>query len=151
MAGTELLLAAAAASTAATAAGGVIGGLQQAAQARQQAQLAEENAKAAQRASMVEESRLRRRHRRMAGGARAAFASSGVQIEGSPLDVLADQAMEFEQSALLTRQQGQFRSIEQRNRATMFRSQANAATTTGILTGAVGATQRAASYLPYFE
>jgi len=47
-------------------------------------------------AGKLEEAKLRRQKRRMTGTQRAAYAASGVSLEGSPLEVMADTASQFE-------------------------------------------------------
>lgn len=78
-----------------------------AAVARENAQfeldLAERNAQAAIDRAAAEEVRLRRDRDRRIESTRATFGASGVQIQGSPLEVLADEAMEAEEDALLIR------------------------------------------------
>lgn len=75
--------------------------------ARQNAQfeldLAERNAQAAIQQAAAEEVRLRRDRGRRIESTRAAFGAAGVQVQGSPLEVLADEAMEAEEDALLVR------------------------------------------------
>lgn len=94
-----------------------VGAIQASSQAKKQARVAEQNAriaigvgernaKAASDRAASEEDRLRSARRRQISAARAAFGSAGVQIEGTPLEVLSDMAREAEADALLIRHQG---------------------------------------------
>lgn len=78
--------------------------------ARQSAQfsqeLGERNAIAAEQQAGAEEARVRRDSQRRLGALRARFGASGFTFAGSPLEVLADQAMEAEEDALLVRHGG---------------------------------------------
>ena len=65
--------------------------------------LAERNAQAAIQQAAAEEVRLRRDRGRRIETTRAAFGASGVQLQGSPLEVIADEVMEAEEDALLIR------------------------------------------------
>ncbi len=78
--------------------------------ARWNAQLAENEAKA-------EEARRRRVSRRLLATQRARIAASGVQIEGSPLELLASNAAELEIEALTARYRGQTTADLERARA----------------------------------
>ncbi len=113
MTGIEFLIAA----TIIGAVGSVVQGIQARQQARFQERVArqnaeiaiaigERNAKAAIIQAAAEEERFRLIRRRQISAARAAFGSAGVQVEGTPLEVLADQARMAEQDALLVRHQG---------------------------------------------
>lgn len=65
--------------------------------------LAERNAQAAIQQAGAVETRLRRDRDRRIESTRAAFGASGVQFQGSPLEVIADEALEAEEDALLIR------------------------------------------------
>jgi len=76
--------------------------------------LGEQNAKTAEATAAAEETRMRRdRARRLAASA-AKFGASGVQLTGSPLEVLANEASENEEAALLVRYGGQVEAQRQR-------------------------------------
>lgn len=83
-----------------------VGGQMQAQAARQQgsaaAQAARYNAALAREESSAEAGRLRRAGRRELGRQRAAIGASGVQAEGSPLELLAQNAYEIEREAAQT-------------------------------------------------
>ncbi len=114
----------------------VVGGLAAFQQSRFQAAVASANAKAAKQQAQAEEIRLRRDRVRRIAATRAAFGAAGVALAGTPLDVLAEQALEAEEDALLTRFGG-------RVRARAFRFQAGAARAGAggaLLGGALAAT-----------
>lgn len=90
--------------------------------------LAERNAAAAEQQAAAEEMRLRRDRARRLGLTRAGFGAAGVQLAGTPLDVLADEAAEAEEEALLVRFRGRVGAQEARLRGGMeARSQTIAA------------------------
>lgn len=75
-------------------------------------ELAEHNAEAAIQQAAAQEVILRRDRDRRISTTRAAFGAAGVQLQGTPLEVLADEAMEAEEDALLIRFGGE-RAAEQ--------------------------------------
>lgn len=85
----------------------LLGGAQGASAPRQQGratqQAAEFNAKLAEVRGAQQEGLLRRRSRRRQGAIRTAIAKSGVTLEGSPLQAMADSAAEAEIDALNAR------------------------------------------------
>lgn len=101
------------------------------------AQIAEQNAQATRATAAEEERRLRVSSRKQIGQARANYGASGVQLEGSPLDVLEESAANSELDALTVRHQGeqQARSLEQY--ATLERFKGKNAQIAGYL-GAAG-------------
>lgn len=130
------------------------GGFQQARFQQQAAQqnavfaaaLGERNAQAELQRAEAEEVRFRRDRQRRSAATRAAFGAAGVQVEGTPLEVLADQAAEAEEDALLirlggltaaqrARLRGDVEAREQRLRAAAFRQQAG----TSLLAGGLEA------------
>lgn len=95
------------AAVAALAFGGGAAQFVQAAQtARFQRRLGERNAQEATARAKAEEGRFRRASGRALGRQQAIFAAQGGGLLGSPLDVLADQAADAEESALLIRAGG---------------------------------------------
>lgn len=90
----------------------------QAAVARQNAKfelrLGDRNAEAAILQAAAEEERLRTDRERRISATRAAFGASGVQLQGSPLDVIADQVMTAEEDALLIRFGGELAAQQAR-------------------------------------
>lgn len=69
--------------------------------------LGERNAQAAIQQAAAEEARLRRDRDRRVASTRTRFAASGVQLEGSALEVIGDQVMADEEDALLVRYSGE--------------------------------------------
>lgn len=102
-------------------------------QSELQAELADRAAKQAKLNAAAEERRLRRQQAREMGAARAFIGASGTQMLGSPLDVLADQAMEAEENALLVRFGGMQRAAGFEAEGAFRRSEATAAMISGSL------------------
>ncbi len=100
--------------------GGGIAGRQA---AQFQAGIARQNAVAIVQQAQAREVRLRREQRRRIGLTRASFGAAGVQLPGTPLDVLAEQALEAEEDAQLIRFGGRVRAREQLIRASVFEAQ----------------------------
>ena len=126
------------------AAGGIalIGGsLLQGAGARQAAEGEEKrakfNAKLAKREGFREEARIRRIGRIEAEDNVTRVAKSGVRLEGSPLEVLADNAAKVEEEALRARQAGLLSSELFRQQAKGFKTTSTLASVGGVL-GALG-------------
>lgn len=96
----------------------------QAANAREAAQfyraIGEHNAQAAVQRAAAEEARLRRDRSRRLGAMRAQIGATGAAFEGTPLDVLADQAMSAEEEAMLVRWGGAREAEQERLRAAML-------------------------------
>lgn len=86
-----------AAGTTMSAIGQVRAGKQQAAAEEYNARVAESQIKAVQTASASEQAKLNRQKSQMLSSQRAAYAKAGVRLdEGSPLEVMADTATEYE-------------------------------------------------------
>jgi hypothetical protein len=119
--------------------------------AEQNAKIADYNAQVAERnratalAQADSESRdLARQHRRQLAQIRVAYGTSGLTMEGTPLDVIEDTALEQELDQEKTRYKGQLRAIgyqdEENNykmKAELHRMEAKSAKTAGFI-GAVG-------------
>jgi hypothetical protein len=131
---------------------GIAGSIAQAnaqkANLRFQSDLAQRNARQAELNAMARERRSRREARREMGRTRAAFGASGVQLGGgTPLDVLADQAMELEQNILLEQFQGESQATQFRTQSAGLSARAGSVSPIGgiargagtILTGGFGA------------
>lgn len=87
------------------------------------AQSAENNAKMSEYQSREEERRLRVQAKKDIGDARAQIGASGVQLEGSPLDVLQKSASDAELDALTLRHAGAVRAQSFRSQAGLERAQ----------------------------
>lgn len=143
---------------AASAVSGVIGALGAIQSANAQAAAAEYNAKISERNSAivdqnrkqaVETSEIaasdkRRENRRVLASMRAAYGTSGLELAGSPLDVLEDTAVEQELDTQRIRYEGRLRAREGaiqmlglREDATLSRMEGKAAKTAGYI-GAAG-------------
>lgn len=93
------------------------------------AQVAENNAAQAQQAAAFNEAQQRTRSARVLGAERAAQGASGVTVEGSPLEVLAQTAQESELDALSIRYGGDVAAARARSEATLARFQGGQAVT----------------------
>ena len=79
---------------------------------------------------------LNRRNRRQLGLIRANFGASGVQLEGSPLDVLASSAAEAKLDELTIIHKGELRALGFQESAFLDREAAENAETQGIFNAA---------------
>lgn len=114
------------------------------------AKIADQNAGLAIQQAAENERKARAEGAQSLGAGRAAYGASGVTMEGSPTEVLAQGAAQSELNALTIRHAGQVQAVGYRNEANLARYEGNAARTTGYVAGAAdllagGAT--AASYL----
>lgn len=103
----------------------------------------EQNARIAKRKAEADEAKFRRGARFRAGLTRANVAASGIGIEGSPLDIIEDQAVSSELDALNIRFQGLIDESRFLSEASLDRFRAKQATIggfvgagTALLTGA---------------
>lgn len=104
MTGVEIALAAAAVAATASAGYGTYASVEA---ANAQEQVAKQEAKQRQQAAAFEEAKLRRESARLQSRQQAAFAASGVTLDGSPLALLEDTVVNAELDALATRYGGQ--------------------------------------------
>jgi hypothetical protein len=104
-----------------------------AAAAEYNAKSAEQNAKLSVAQAREEERRLRVMSRKQLGDMRANYAASGVQMEGSPLDVLEESAATAELDALTVRHGGQVKAAQARSEASLQRFQGEYAKAAGYL------------------
>ena len=95
----------------------VAGGLQQQEQAKVNAQVLEDQARVQKQAAALEADTLRRQAEAVKSRQRAAYAASGVTLEGSPLQVLEDTAAEAELDALAIRWSGSVAEAQSRRQA----------------------------------
>lgn len=143
---------------AASAVSGVIGAIGAIQSANAQAAAAEYNARIAERNSKIADQNRqmniqtaeiaaedkRRENRRVLSAMRAAYGTSGLELAGSPLDVLADTAIEQELDVQRIRYEGRVRGREGaiqmlglEEDATLSRMEGKAAKTAGYI-GAAG-------------
>lgn len=87
------------------------------------AQVAEQNAMLSLQQSKEEERKFRIQARRQVGEIKASYGASGVQLEGSPLDVLEDNVEQMETDAQSIRQNGINRAVAFKNQARLDRFQ----------------------------
>lgn len=124
-------------SAAVQAVGQISQGNAQASAANYNAQVSANEAVAARYRAAEEERRIRRDNQLRLGAAAARRGASGVAIEGSPLEVMADAAAEGELRALDSRYGGLMESRYHEQESAMFRAQARSARRNAAF-GAVG-------------
>lgn len=149
MSGIEIAIAAAVASAAVTAGGTIYASQTQAAAQKTQAKIAEMQGEQARQEAAAKEQRLRREAAKIRGRQEAAFAASGVAMEGSPLAVLEETAIESELDALAARYEGAA-AWSGTTQGRLLRSQAQTTKTAGYFeSGAqlLGGAARAAGYV----
>lgn len=100
------------------------------------AQVAENNALQAIDQATEEERRHRILARKQLGAMRAGYGASGIEVDGSALDVLEDSAATAERDALTIRYGGQVRAQGFRNEARLERFRGSNARTQSYLTAA---------------
>lgn len=117
------------------------GQIQQAQAARAAAEynaaIAERNAVMSQQQAAVEEQKQRNLSYKRLSAVRAGYGAAGVQIEGSPLDVLEESAASAELDALTIRHGGEVRATAFRQEAALERMRGRSETRAGYL-GAAG-------------
>ncbi len=91
------------------------------------AQVAKKNAVLTLRQAADEERQVKVQGRKVIGDMRANFAASGIQMEGSALDVLAESAANIEADVLNIRFTGQMKADSLMDEARMQRSAGNSA------------------------
>jgi len=94
---------------------------------------------------------MRRSGRQLTGSQRVAFAKSGIRLEGTALEVMAESIENVELDAIATRQQGRFEEKQLKIQAKFQSEQAKAqskAGTLGLITGILGGGTSAASMFP---
>ena len=130
-------IAAAVASTAVTAYSAYAQGQQQQAASKYSAKVAANQAEAARNAAAVRAQQAALQHRRVAAANVAAAGSSGVEVAaGSPLLVLADEAMQADLEQQRIRYGGELEASTQRANERLFRFQGRqAAAAGGLRTG----------------
>lgn len=94
---------------------------------------AEQNAAQAQLIAAQDERQTRILGRKALGSMRAAYGASGVTLEGSPMDVLAESAAQAELDALNIKFSGETKATNLRNQAKILRYQGGQAKSAGYL------------------
>lgn len=103
-------------------------------QSMMDAQIARQNSEAQARA-------LRKSGRQLTGKQRVGYAKSGLRLEGTPLEVMAESIENIELDAISTKQQGEFEARQHEVQAEMSSEQAGAqrrAGTLGMISGVLG-------------
>lgn len=72
-------------------------------------------------------------NRRQMGSIRAAYGSSGLQLDGSPLDVLEDTAVEQAYDVSKIKYQGRVKAAGYAEQAALFKAEAKSAKTAGMI------------------
>ena len=133
-----------------SAAVGALGAIQQArssaAASEFNAQVADNNAITAEQNAAADERQQRRTASREAASSRARIGAAGVSLEGSPLDVLEDQALEAELDALNLRYGGKLQASNYRSQAQLDRSRARSAKTQGFISAGTSLLNGAAKF-----
>lgn len=110
----------------------VMGALQSGANAQK---VGEYNATVAQQKAQADEATQRRRTNALLSTARANVGASGIELSGSPLDVIANSAAEAELDALNIRYGGQITAQRERLQGSVARSQSYTAAASSLLQG----------------
>ena len=97
--------------------------------------MGEYNATVSQQKAQADEATQRRRAGALLGTARANVGASGVELSGSPLDVIANSAAEAELDALNIRYGGSINAQRSRLQGDMARSQSYTAAASSLLQG----------------
>lgn len=113
------------------------------------AKAAEDNAKQAKKQYLQEESAFRLQSRKQLGDMRASYAASGVELEGSPMDVLQESAERMEVDALKIREQGNYAETAYLRDAEISRSRGDRGQESGYLSAAGALAGGAGKYLSY--
>ena len=90
---------------------------------------------------------IRRSGRQLTGAQRVSFAKSGIRLEGTPLEVMAQSMENIELDAIATKQQGEFQAKQLETQAKFQKEQADAqsrAGTLGLIGGVLGGVTSAA-------
>lgn len=121
------------AGTAMTALGAMQSAQAQSNAAKYNAQLAERNAQISRQAAAADEERQRRAAYMQQGAARASYGAAGVDLEGSPLDILEQSALQAELDAQTIRWKGEVGAGGYEGEAGLNRSRASSAMTSGYM------------------
>lgn len=101
--------------------------------AKYNAQLAERNAQISRQQAAAQEERQRRQAYLQRGAARAAYGAAGVDLEGSPLDILEQSALQAELDAQTIRWKGEVGAGGYEGEAGLNRARASSAMTSGYM------------------
>lgn len=150
MTGLEIIGALSAAASVASGVVGAMGAMQQgkaaSAAANYQAQVAKRNATMARDQAAVEQDDQRRENMRQLGAIRAAYGGSGLEMAGSPLDVLEDTSIEQELDVERIGYRGNLRALGEEDKANLALAEASNAKKAGAI-GAVSSILKAGTSL----
>ena len=128
-----------------------------AALAKRNAEIANQNAAAARRQAVADSEAQRRSAEKQLGAMRAGYAASGIQMEGTPLDVLSSSVQQAEMDTLNTIYKGELRALSYENDATghsltaqLEKSKGEAAGTQGMYNSASALLSGAAKTLSLY-
>lgn len=110
------------------------------------ARIADNNAIIAEQNAAADERKQRRVASREMASSRARIGAAGVALEGSPLEVLEDQALEAELDALNIRYGGRLQASNFRSQAQLDRSRARNARTHGFISAGTSLLNGAAKF-----
>lgn len=125
--------------------GGVVSAVGSLASASAQANAAKFNAAVArdnrlavldQTSAEVEDKR--KKNRQLLGAMRAAYGANGLEMSGSPLDVVSDTTAEMEYDVAKMRYVGKMKAVGYANQAKLFDMEAKSAKTAGFIGAASG-------------
>ena len=88
-----------------------------AALAKRNSEIASQNAAAARRQAVADSEAQRRSAEKQLGAMRSGYAASGIQMEGTPLDVLSASVQQSELDTLNTIYKGELRALSYENEA----------------------------------
>jgi len=100
----------------------------------------EREARSRMEAASIQEERVAKQEKIVKAEQRAAFAKSGITLEGSPLGLLAETAGEFARERALTLREGMIQSGQLKSEASILRAG-------GKLSAQLGKAQRTASFI----
>jgi hypothetical protein len=104
--------------------------------ANYQRQVADNNATASRQAAVADERRQRMLASKQLGQMRANYAASGLSMDGSPEDVLADSATNAELDVLIIRSNGENRARGYQSDSNLSRMRGDSAAESGYLSAA---------------
>lgn len=144
MTGAEIAVAVQVASAAAT----LVSGVSTFIAKKEESKAFKRNARLAEQKAQLDADRRRRQARLNLGATRAAVGANGITMEGSPLDILADNAAEEELDALIIEFNGSLEAAGQRDQARAASAQGTAALVGSVFSAgasAAGAAQSASA------
>lgn len=102
------------------------------------AQVAKQNRVAVLEQTFTEVEDQRAKNRKMLGAMRAAYGANGLEMNGSPLDVVSDTTTEMEYDVAKTKYIGKMKAVGYANQAKLYEAEAKSAKTAGFIGAASG-------------